>query len=105
MELLRRDLFPMELSFSDGRVVKEARVFITTYRLLAWTIENSTIQVVADIELTESVEANRGTLPGSLAVETTEGTVYVNKGRGCGCHSPLKGLSAPVPWTRQAVAV
>ena len=104
-ELLRRDVWPGELLLPDGRSVTEARVFVTTHRLLAWTIEHSRIQVVADVELAEpySIAGNRGTLSGSLEVETTDGTAYVNKGGGCGCHSPLKALSAPVPWTRREV--
>ena len=106
MELLRRDIFPAELAMPDGSVVTEARAFITTHRLFAWAIKQGTIIVVADVELAEpeSIEGNRGTLSGSLQVETTEGTVYVNKGRGCGCHSPLKALSAPVGWTPKVAA-
>jgi hypothetical protein len=104
-ERLRRDVFPAELLLPDGGVVTEARVFVTTHRLFAWTYAHAKVQVAADIELAEhdSVPGNRGTLQGSLAVETTQGTVYVNKGRGCGCHSPLRALAPPVGWTREGV--
>ena len=104
-ELLRRDIHPGEIVLPDGRVLTDARVFITSHRLVAWT-HDGRVQVAADIELSvpNSVTGDRGTLSGSLEVQTVDGTVYVNKGRGCGCHSPLKGLSAPVGWTRQAVA-
>ena len=87
-------------------MVTEARVFVTSHRLLAWAKGPERIGIVVDVELAqaESIEANRGTLSGSLQIETTDGTVYINKGRGCGCHSPLKALPAPCPWTRKELA-
>jgi hypothetical protein len=105
-ELLCRDIFPAELALYD-RVVTECRVFVTTTRLLAWQVGTAgKIEVAADLDLAEAggVEMKRDTTQLPLKVETTEGTVFVNKGRGCGCHSPLKALGAPVPWTRQQAA-
>jgi hypothetical protein len=103
-ELLRRDIFPAELSI-DGRVLTDCRVFVTTTRLLAWQVSpGGKIEVVADHDLAAagSVEMKRDTTHLPLRVETSGGVAFINKGRGCGCHSPLKALGAPVPWTRAA---
>jgi|ERR1039458_690119 hypothetical protein len=100
-ELLRRDLFPAELLLADGRVLRECRVFVTTSRLLAWQVNQSRVDVACDLDLAVagSVGLKRDTTSLPLVVDTEAGTVYVNRGRGCGCHSPLKALGAPVPWT------
>jgi len=109
---MRRDVHPAEVSLPDGSIVTGARVFVTSHRLLAWKVtqerrgtELGKIEQVVNLRIEDpfSVVASRNTLLSTqtIEVETTEGTAYVNRGRGCGCHSPLKALAAPVPWSRR----
>jgi hypothetical protein len=81
-------------------VLQECRVFVTTLRVIAYQ-GREFIARVLDVPLERPVEASRGTLPlnGSLELHTAEGRLLLNREQGCGCHSPLKALSAPVPWT------
>lgn len=103
-ELLRRDVHPAELLMPDGSVETGLRVFVTSHRLLAYrATADRRIELAVDLVLEEpfSVEANRSTLMGALQCVTASGQVTVNRGRGCGCGSPLKGLGSPVPWIRK----
>jgi hypothetical protein len=115
VELMRRDVHPAEVVLPDGRVLLGLRVFVTSHRLLAYAHNPQTgIGQALDLELVEpfSVPADRGSLPanGRLecrvyldgakdGLERGVGTAWVNRGAGCGCGSPLKGLAAPVGWT------
>jgi hypothetical protein len=86
----------------DGRLIRDARVFATSHRLDVWRRkEIHGVELALSVDLSEpfSVDANRGTLQGALEVRTADGVFYVNRGAGCGCHSPLILLSAPVGWT------
>ena len=101
-ERLVRDVHPAEISLPDGRVLKDVRVFITSHRMTAYHTADGRIERALEVELERpcTVPANRGTLQGSLEVRLADGsTAWVNRGRGCGCHSPLKALGAPVSWT------
>lgn len=95
-------MHPAEIAI-DGDVQAGLRVFITSHRLIAWGTEDRTPVKVLDVELAEpfSVPADRSTLKrGQLECRLTDGTTaWVNRGRGCGCGSPLKALRAPVSWT------
>lgn len=107
-ELLRRDVHPAEVARPDGTVIRRARAFATSHRLLVWQEpERGKITVALDVELAEpfSVPASRGSLQGSLECATDEGTYWVNRGGGCGCGQvALKALGAPVPWTSREAA-
>lgn len=88
----------------NGDVLTKARVFVTSHRLLAYQVVEGSIVQVVDLPLVDpyGVPADRGTLTaGRLECVTPEGTAWVNRGRGCGCGSPLKALGLPVPWTRR----
>ena len=103
-EVLVRDVFPGEVVTPDGQVIGQCRIFITSHRLLAFKANAARqIELAAELILSEprSVAANRGTLQGRIEVGTDEGSAWVNKGRGCGCSSPLKALGVPAPWTRR----
>jgi hypothetical protein len=108
-ELLRRDVHPAEIAMPDGTVLAGCRVFVTTHRLIAWQVVERKPTRVLDVELAEpgSVPGSRATLPANGRLECRlidSGTTWVNKGRGCGCGSPLKALGPPVPWTRREAA-
>jgi hypothetical protein len=103
-EILRRDVHPAEILMPSGDVLTACRVWVTSHRLLASRAVKGQIERVVDLALAEpfSVPADRGTLNnGQLECRTIEGTAWVNRGRGCGCGSPLKALGPPVPWTRR----
>jgi hypothetical protein len=102
-EMLRRDVHPAELLLPDGTILTDVRVFITTHRLLAFKT-NAERQIEQCLELTLeqpcTVPADHGTLHGRLEARLADGgTVWVNRGQGCGCGSPLKAFAAPVTWT------
>ena len=101
-ERLRRDLHPVEVTIGD-RVILAARVFVTDRRIVVYREgggpdgrKRPTIAFSADV--VEPVEPNAGSLTGPLVVETSEGTVRLNRGAGCGCHSVLKLLGPVAPW-------
>lgn len=100
-ERLHRDCHPAEVSLPDGSVIRDARVFVTDSKLLAYQVADGRITQVLDVEVQQpcSVPRDRGTLRGCLEVKLADGfTAWVNQGRGCGCGSPLKALAAPVGW-------
>jgi hypothetical protein len=109
-ELLRRDVMPAEIACPDGTVIRRARAFATTHRLIVWQEPaRGEIEVVLDVELADpySVPACRGTLSGNQRLEcrTDQGTFWVNRGGGCGCGQvALEALGAPVPWTSREAA-
>lgn len=88
----------------DGTVHKGVRVFITTHRILAYGERARSIigEPVIDAELVEpgQVEPSHSSLTGALQLELPDGRAWVNRGRGCGCHSVLKALGSPIPWRR-----
>jgi hypothetical protein len=90
---------PAEVLFPDGRFVKDARAFVTSHRLIVWQRDGPSKMHEMLLAEPFSVEARRGTLGGSLEVETSEGTVHLSRGYGCGCGSPLLALAPPVGWT------
>jgi hypothetical protein len=110
IELLRRDIHPAEVLLPDGRLLLEARVFVTDRRVLVYKVQDGRIMQVRDLTLIEPgcVTASRSSLNGGrIEVEVLgehggraeTGTLIVNQGAGCGCGSPLKAYAPPVPWT------
>lgn len=102
-EKLIRDVHPADVLLPDGRMVTGARVFVTSHRLLAYNVQgHGDIVQALDVELEQpgTVPASRGTLGnGRLEARLADGsTAWINRGAGCGCHSPLKALAAPVKW-------
>lgn len=102
-EVLCRDVHPAEVSLPDGKVLTGVRVFATSHRLLAYQADDREIRCVLDVALEQSgsVEPSGNSLIGALEIRTADGTVWVNRGQGCGCGSPLKNLAAPVPRSRR----
>lgn len=103
-ERLHRDVHPAEVLLADGTLHRDVRVFVTSRRLLAFKATPAgRVEPCLELALAEpcSVAANRGTLTGSGRLEAIladGGSVWVNRGHGCGCGSPLKALAPPVPW-------
>ena len=106
-ERLVRDVHPADLLLPDGSLLRDVRVFVTTRRLLAYqaTADRKIERAASfDVDQPVSVPASRNTLPvnGRLEVRLADGaTAWVNRGHGCGCHSPLRAMSGPVSWTGQ----
>lgn len=102
-ERLVRDVHPAEVSLPDGRVLTGLRVFVTNRRLFAYhATPDRRIERALLLDLAQpcSVPASRNTLQGALEVRLADGTTaWVNRGRGCGCSSPLKALASPMSWT------
>lgn len=102
-ERLLRDVHPVEVSV-DGRVLRAARVFVTTDRLVAYIEGRAEMgrrrpQIALSAALTaERPEKRRDSLPGPLTIETDAGPVTLSRGRGCGCGSSLKLLGPLAPW-------
>jgi hypothetical protein len=105
-ELLCRDVFPSEVLLPDGRLLLEARAFVTNRRLLVWKVADGRVRQVVEMALAgEPIRPRRDSLNGHhLELETTDGIVLVNQGHVCGCGSPLKALAPPVGWTRREAA-
>lgn len=101
-ELMRRDVHPAEVLMPDGSLHLQARVFVTSQRLIAYTRDREG-RIVKALELALAGDppvASRASLNGgNLELATTAGAVIVNQGAGCGCGSPLKALGTPVSWT------
>jgi hypothetical protein len=105
VEVLARDVFPAEIALPDGQVVTGARAFVTSHRLIAYVVTGDRRIVRAvnlDLTVPGAVEASRNTLvAGQLECPVAGGSAWVNRGRGCGCGSPLNALASPVPWSRR----
>jgi hypothetical protein len=97
-ETLARDVFPAEVVLPDGQVITDARVWITNRRLIAIRHTGGDQFPSHTFDLVAQVQPDRGSLMGALAVHTEAGVAYVNRGRGCGCQSPLQNFSAPAGW-------
>lgn len=103
VERLVRDVHPAEIALPDGTVLTGVRVFVTNRRLIAYrATADRRIERVLDVALEQpcTVPASRGSLIGRLEARLADGgTAWINRGQGCGCHSPLKALTGPVSWT------
>lgn len=102
-EVMRRDVYPAELLLPDGDLLTGVRVFVTNRRILAYKRVENRIVLVREVELADDIPGDRGTLMAGHRLELTlfDGTkAFVNRGKGCGCGSPLKALAPPVGWTR-----
>lgn len=102
-ERLCRDLHPVEVSIG-AKIVKGARVFITTDRVIVYRevgehtgLKRPSIAFSAEVT-GESPQPSRSGLTGPMSIDTSEGTVLLNRAAGCGCNSILKTLSSPVTW-------
>jgi hypothetical protein len=94
-EILHRDCFPVDVTLGDRVVARQARVFVTSRRVLIYA---GNMQKVYEAEISNAPERNRGSLVGPLDLNVAEGVLWLNRSGGCGCHSPLKALSPPVSW-------
>lgn len=72
----------------------QAKVFVTDRRVIVW-VEGSGEPIV-DEAITGTVpQATLASLPGELRLDTVTGPVFVTRGQGCGCRSPLRLIDAP----------
>lgn len=103
-ETMCRDIFPADIVGPDLQVFTGVRAFATSHRLVVWGEQQGQPAPLLDIALSEpgSIPASRDTLYANQRLEcaTADGTFWVNRGRGCGCHSILKALGSIVPWVR-----
>jgi hypothetical protein len=100
-----RDIHPAEVALKDGTVLTGVRVFVTTERCVVWTEDKTVGKVRKALEFVvfeSDATPSRSTMGAGERFEViglTDG-IIINKGRGCGCGSPLKALTPPVNWTR-----
>ena len=103
-EVMVRDVFPAEVYLAgDGSIMTKVRVFITSHRLIVWrTDPNRRRGIALETRLAEpfSIAPNRSELRANehIEVRTLRQGIIVNRGKGCGCESPLKALGPPVAW-------
>ena len=103
MAHLVRDYHPVDV-VSEGKVLATgARAFVTTTTLLVYQADEfRNVVLTHTLRLADgsAPRADRGTLRhGNLDLTLDDGTVvWVNRGQGCGCHSPLKIMERPVSW-------
>lgn len=98
---LVRDVFPAEVCEVGGRVWSRARVFVTTERLVVWSMGRDRVPVkVVDAALAEPgvIEATMEAPMGPLEIATLTRGYLVNRGRGCRCQSALLALAPPAEW-------
>ena len=80
----------------------KARVFVTTHRVIAWhaAVDErgrwGEPTLVLEAAHDEPVKRQLGSFYGQLRFDTPAGAVHVTRAGGCGCHSPLGRLQAPV---------
>jgi hypothetical protein len=74
--------------------------FVTSERVITHVEWQGKTVRWADHKITggELPAPNRGTLQGQIHLVTDAGEVHISKGRGCGCHNPLRAVGLPVPW-------
>lgn len=99
-EQLLRNLYPCEVTLGGELLTSSARVFVTNRRVEVWTCPDK--EPVLSTEVTTDdppLGQFQGTVfVGSLTLETSGGTINLNRARGCGCHSPLFSLTTTIPW-------
>lgn len=101
VERLRRNLHPVEVVLDGEQIATQARVTITNRRAFIHFAPNRKV-VTIELKLTGEPptrdRAERLPYRAHLAVETTEGTLHLNPGRGCGCTSATRHQVAGFPW-------
>ncbi len=102
-ERLVRDLFPCEVYVVGGKVIRLARVFVTTERVIVWEdSKHHGLRIAEDFRLAEpwAVEPSRAmlTTKDRLEIAGLVRGLIVNKAHGCGCTSALKGIPRPAEW-------
>lgn len=101
VERMHRDLFPCDVTLDGHVVATNARVFVTSGRLLVYKAEERRCVLAFQSPLQRGapeIQRDRASLVGRLEVSTSSGVVYLNRSRGCGCGSPLRVLPRPVGW-------
>lgn len=111
-EVMVRDVFPAEVSLSDGRLFRQVRVMVTSHRIVAWKANAETMK--PEVVLNERIHytsspRSRGSLniDERIEVHSETFTGSINRGKGCGCGSTgllLKALPTAAPWSRKVNA-
>jgi hypothetical protein len=99
-EALRQDLFPVEVVVNGDLIAKQARVFITSEAAHVYVAQaDRSVTPLGSFLLDEDPVLYRATsFIGSRTFHTDAGPMIVTRGKGCGCHSPLKTMTSPVAW-------
>jgi len=101
-----RNVFPAEVVLPDGSLKTQALVKVTRERVYVWHGERDLIvdeahgldaDGLAELPPSYAMRAN------ALRIPLDGGTLTVNKGKGCGCSSPLKSFR-PFGVERQSFA-
>lgn len=102
LDVLSGEVYAPKLAEAPVR----CRVFVTDRRVIAWTAPvdehgryGEPVLLLDERYDGEAPDRNRGSFHGQLRFETANaGVVYLTRGSGCGCHSPLTALDPPVSW-------
>jgi hypothetical protein len=92
-EELLDEFHPCEVVLGSGKVYTGCKVFITTERVEVWqaTPDRQMYRSYSMPGHRESLAKIREGAP--VKVSGEQGELLINKGRGCGCSSPLTALS------------
>ena len=97
-----RDIYPAEVYETGKGVMTRVRAFVTTRRLIVWGLDRTgAMEKKLEVELAEPPGAFASKAVDAkdhIEVATLTRGFIINRGRGCGCGSPLKALGVPVPW-------
>ena len=79
-ERLARDIYPAEVVLPDGTLLKEARAFVTSSRIIVWTESDARWQpnLVFESALTIPVPRDRGSLRGCVGGRWATGLLMAN---------------------------
>ena len=92
--IITRDLVPAEVTLPDSTLLSPARAVLTKERLYVWVDGPSGVTLAFEAPY-DPIDTNLVSQPWVIA--TSDGPVHVNRGRGCGCGSPLKTFAPFTP--------
>ena len=105
-ETMARDVHPAQILLPSGDLLQDARIFVTSHRVIIWK-EDATRRpyVAAEIPIAQprAVNPSKNTLNANELIEipVDGGIAHLRRGRGCGCgNTALKALGHPAPWGR-----
>lgn len=93
--------FPAKVTHPDGTVTDKARAVLTPELLVVYVEKvvdggRKRATTAHSIPIT-SMHADPAVFNGWVAVDEDGGHWHIAKGKGCGCHSPLKLMPNPPP--------
>lgn len=101
-ERLLRDSHPADVVCGDKVLATGARVFVTTHRVMVYVADESPgggVRLAYEMGVEEPLPiAKRSQGRGAIELNAHGHTMWINRGKGCGCRSPLKVMVPPFGW-------